>query len=477
MESKKNIGKLFRENLEQLDYTPSTKVWEQIELDLEKKERKRRFFLWFFFGAILCGLLVGGGYAFLSDTTTFITKEVKENSLSTGKTKSDSMFVTQDEEDKNNPLKKSIVDGNSEVTSVEQNPQTHSSEQKNSTNSLGKQQKTTSNKIQTNLKNKTAAYKKKLSSKNEDTVELSSSYVKNQRESSQTNSESTKESTINKLIDTENNIGNPNSDVLDEVVKKSAIDSLIATTNDVTKNKEIDTEEKDSLPLKKTEIETKEKDDEIVIAPYYGLNYGSYFGEFNALSNNRILQKNTETNSAYGILIRWMLGNKLGIQTGVGKINSRYSTTVEKTGPSFVNNQNVATEPSVNELNTMFANETKVKLTLESTYIEVPLEAYFVLRDKKLGLATTFGLSILLEDKNSVFAESEFVQKMRIGTLTTLAPTSATLNAKVNLFYKITPSLQVDLYPTFQYQVMGHTDSSNYSNFFLSVRTGLSYKF
>ncbi len=476
MESKKNIGNLFRENLKQLDYTPSSKVWEQIDLDLEKREQKRRFFLWFFFGAILSGLLIGGGYTHLSDTKS-ITKEVKENSLSTGKTESDSMFATQDEEDKNNPLKKSIVVGNSEESIVEQNPQTQSSEQKNSTNSLGKQQKTTSNKTQTNLKKKTVAYKKKLSSKNEDIVEMSSSYVKNQTKPSRTNSELTKKSAFNTSTEIENKTSISNREALIEVTKQSAIDSLIAAISEVEKNNKKETQEKDSLPLEKTEIETKEKENELVIAPYYGLNYGSYFGEFNALSNNRIIEKDSETNAAYGILIRWMFGNKLGIQIGAGKINSRYSTTVEKTGSSFINNQNVEIEQSLSELNAMFANETKVKLTLESTYFEVPLEAYFVLRDKKIGLATTFGLSILIEDKNSVFAESEFVQKMRIGTLTTLAPTSSTLNAKVNLFYKITPSLQVDLYPTFQYQVMGHTDSSNYSNFFLSVRTGLSYKF
>ncbi len=83
---------------------------------------------------------------------------------------------------------------------------------------------------------------------------------------------------------------------------------------------------------------------------------------------------------------------------------------------------------------------------------------------------------MLFGGKNTVFAESENIPKMEIGTLTTNLPTSATANAKLYLFYKITPSLHLDLYPSFQYQIMGNSDKSNYSGYFFSVRTGLSYK-
>ncbi|RZK02034.1 MAG: hypothetical protein EOO43_23555 [Flavobacterium sp.] len=121
-------------------------------------------------------------------------------------------------------------------------------------------------------------------------------------------------------------------------------------------------------------------------------------------------------------------------------------------------------------------NETKVKFTYESSHIEIPLEVYYIIKNKKIGIAGSAGMSLLFEGKNSVFAESENVRKLKIGKLETTLETNFTGNAKLYLFYKITPSLQLDLYPTFQYQIMGRTDSFVNSGYYFSVRTGFSYK-
>ncbi len=60
MESKKNIGKLFRDNLDQMDFSPSEKVWDRIEIGLEKKKKKRRFLFWLFFTVITTSMLTSG---------------------------------------------------------------------------------------------------------------------------------------------------------------------------------------------------------------------------------------------------------------------------------------------------------------------------------------------------------------------------------------------------------------------------------
>ena len=54
MESKKDIGNYFKENLEQLDFAPSQKVWDGIEVKLLQK-RKRRFAFWSLFAGIVIG--------------------------------------------------------------------------------------------------------------------------------------------------------------------------------------------------------------------------------------------------------------------------------------------------------------------------------------------------------------------------------------------------------------------------------------
>ena len=481
MESKKDIGKLFRENLEQLDYTPSAKVWEQIELDLEKKKKKRRFFIWFFFATIITSsLLIGLGYTF-SDGNPFTNKEVKENSVSNGKTsKTNTAVVAEEGNNESSDSKKATEKTNSNTTEVDkQNGENILNTNAKKSKTASKNNSKISNRNKSNSNSSVASTvgknKRERKNKNSNSALSGNSFKKGQTSSDKSIAEVQKTSSKETSLQSETPINN-NTTILN-TEKSIRIDSLIAATNDKKKIEKKNIKEKDSLKIKDSLTEDKEKpkEYEIVVAPYYGMNYNGYFGDFNSISNNTILEKKGDMRSAYGVLVRWMFGNKLGIQIGAGKINNRYFSTVEKNGNVFINTQNVDTDKPIAELNGIFASSTKVKFTYESSYIEVPLEAYYVLRDKKLGLATSFGISMLFGGKNSVFAESENVEKMKIGKLNTNSPTSATANAKLYLFYKITPSLQLDLYPTFQYQIIGNTDS-NYSSYFFSVRTGFSYK-
>ena len=304
------------------------------------------------------------------------------------------------------------------------------------------------------------------------------SLVKHSEKSGKPISESQKMSSKETLIGLETRTNTTKNSTIEDLKKRTPVDSLIASTTDK-KIKEKDKKEEESLVAKDSiaEIQEKSKKYEIVIAPYYGINYGGYFGNFNAISENPIIENKAASRDTYGILARWMFDERFGFQLGVGKINSRYFTTIEKTDYPFINTQNVDTEIPISELNGIFANETKVKFTYESSYIEVPIEFYYILKDRKFGAAASLGFSLLFEDKNSIFAESDNVQKLKIGTLTTNQPTSITGNAKLYLFYKITPALNIELYPSFQYQFMGSKNASDYTGYFFSVRTGLSYKF
>ena len=478
MESKKDIGKLFRENLEQLDYTPSTKVWEQIELDLEEKKKKRRFFIWFFFATLtICSLVIGLGYTF-SDKNSIINRDVKENSISNEKTnKNNNAIVTKEKNIENHDSKNAVKNTVSNTTKADK--------QNNKTilNINAKKDKVASkNNLQIGNKNKSnqnstlasTSLKVERKKKNNNAVLLKNSFKKSQKNSNKFIADAKKTASKETLHNSETPTNTTKNSITEIKEKLTTIDSIIASTT----NKKINKKTKDSLAVNDTiaDVQEKSKEYKIIIAPYYGLNYNGYFGDFNAISNNAILEKKSEMRSIFGIMARWMFSNKLGFQIGMGKINSRYFSTIEKNNYSFINTQNVSTELPITELNGIFANATKVKFTYESTYIEVPLEAYYVLRDKKIGLATSLGISLLFSGKNTIFAQSEGIAKINIGTLITNKSDGVTANAKLYLFYKITPSLQLDIYPSFQYQIMGNTNSSNYSSYFFSVRTGFSYK-
>ncbi|MES2748556.1 MAG: hypothetical protein V4648_09250 [Bacteroidota bacterium] len=473
MESKRDIGKLFRDNLEQLDYAPTQKVWEQIELDLGKKKKKRRFFLWFFFSCIVTGVIIGGFLYNVSNGNSFTHKEANGNSILNKEDGKSNSAIIAEENNTNSSSEKATVSSVSDENKSEKskNKNETSKKEKNNTDVVkNNSQKRYKNKAYSNPVNQPITYKKKKTSKKINAFSETQSFAEKRKKSDKLNNETEKQNSNETTLVSDTNKNN----AIKEIEKSISVDSLIAATNNKKAPKR-DKKPKDSLAVTDTIAETKTR--EIIVAPYYGINYGSYFGDFNAISNNTVLEEKAEMKDTYGVLVRWMFDNKLGIQIGVGKINSSYFSTIEKTGYSFINTQNVATDIPIDNLNGIFANETKVKFTYNSSYFEVPFEAYYIVMDKKFGIAASLGISWLFAGKNSVFAESENVEKMKIGTLKTTSSSSMTTNAKLYLFYKITPSLQLDLYPTFQYQIMGNTDSSNYSNYYFSVRTGLSYKF
>jgi len=264
-----------------------------------------------------------------------------------------------------------------------------------------------------------------------------------------------------------------------EEMKKTAQkkrDSIVAARKEEKKKNDPAQNPTDEEPKDSTKTEVAKSGYEITVAPYYGYNYTGNFGNGNFINDSKTSKKGSEFNTSYGVLIRIMGSSKIGMQLGVGIINSVYSADFTKESNSFINQNDVALSVPLEELNQLFPNQTKVTSRQETSFIEVPLEAYYVLSDKKFGMATSFGVSFLKFQKNEVFLESDDIERMKIGKLENIAPFSSSVNVKFNLFYKITPKLYFDLYPSFQYQFMGYKGVSNYHPYFFSIKTGLSYK-
>lgn len=264
-----------------------------------------------------------------------------------------------------------------------------------------------------------------------------------------------------------------------EEMKKTAQkkrDSIVAARKEEKKKNDPSKNPTDEEPKDSTKTETAKSGYEITVAPYYGYNYTGNFGNGNFINDSKTSKKGSEFNTSYGALIRIMGSSKIGMQLGVGIINSVYSADFIKESNSFINQNDIALSVPLEDLNQLFPNQTKVTSRQETTFIEVPLEAYYILSDKKFGMATSFGISFLKFQKNEVFLESDGVERMKIGKLENISPFSSSVNAKFHLFYKITPKLYFDLYPSFQYQFMGYKGVSNYHPYFFSIKTGLSYK-
>ncbi len=438
MESKKDIGKIFRNGLQGIDKSPSADLWQKIEADLDKKKRRKRA-LWLFSGIFLCIVFLGGSFLrmnFQNITPSGSERNLERNLEGNSETSSE-INLNGDQTKIDNDLKTKVDKLQSEKAVSERSI-------------VG----TNLNSSSANISN----FSKQNRKQNKNHQNKSLIFDPNR-----TDSETISQNNLNDGKGKRENIFVPNDST--------------STENTIAENKK--TEKKKQLPNTEKESEKKLEQpyDEFHVSAYCGLNYGGYFGDFTPISNNEITKESPQIQSVYGILGRFMFDENLGIQLGVGKIHNRYFSTIEKPGTDFINTQNVSTNMLISELNSVFQNETKVRFRYESEYVEIPLEAYYVVRERNVGVAFSAGVSMLLAGKNKIFASSENVEQMEIGHLKTTISSGFTANAKVYLFYKLTPSLQVELFPSMQYRIMGDTDNSNYSSYFFSVRSGLTYKF
>lgn len=477
MESKKDIGKFFRENLDQLNVAPSAMAWEGIEKDLKEKKKKRRFLIWFFIVAFVGGSI--STYTVLTFNHFTNSNPTKENkSVPSGKnTNSSSIIAIDSNRNKNDNTKNTQNSLVSESFSKNESNINSS----NNTNSV-----TSNNSISPSTRND-HKIDKKQSLKNKKSESLSTDYIakngKKQKKSITKNSSSTENDNrayTNNSSKTE--IGKTPLISEETTSEVNAEKSLTQTTIDSLnkKNNIVSEKEKSLTEIKKdstSEQPQKEDNFGVVIAPYYGYSYSGKFGSGNTLSEKfNVTDENGKLSQNFGILVRWMGTEKLGIQTGIGQVQLRRFTEVEKNNSLFAYANNINTENPMQSYETIFANDNKVTFHEEITYIEVPLEAYYSWSKNKIGLASSFGISIYFLNKNDVYLESENVSKFRVGSHNNITSQCFSANAKLNLFYKLSKRIQLDLYPEFQFQFMRYKDTSNYYPYYLSLKAGISYK-
>lgn len=488
MESKKNIGNFFKENLEQLDRSPSSFVWENIEKDLDKKKKKRRFIIWFFFVAFICGSTAT--YTLVDYHQINQRNSNNENVLTTdfnSKINKNSLGLTNSVNNENQTISNKEKKNLGLISSGKNDNQTLVNKNKKTTtkgNTL-----VTENSISKNSKkttNITYNYSKiDTSKKRKSKVKLIQSYAHKINKRTKSKLLSQKKSETNLLTSNDslpknnsniNLVSNLNSSDDSLITKnKSKGDSIFKKNIKITEKKKIiPTKEKDST----SDVVEKEKDKQLIIAPYYGYVFLGNFGKGNTLSKDyNILKEGSSITSTYGVLVRWMGTEKIGIQTGIGLINSNHFTKISKNESNFIDAKVIDLNTSAETINSIFTNSSQVIFTEENSFIEVPFEAYYIISNKKFGFATSFGISIFILNKNEIYLESDSVTKFKIGSSKNVAEQSFTANAKLNLFYKLSKRVQFDLYPEFQYQIMSYKDTPNYFPYYLSLKAGICYKF
>lgn len=534
MENKKDIGKLFKDNLSQLDYSPSEMVWDKIETDLKKDKKKRRFFFWFFLSSILIIGTTCYSYYYL-------------NSIQEQKNIEKSHTNTTRNQNQENSYR--LIDSNSNVNSNNNkeinnklhntNPNTISNEierkKSNNTKTSNKNlnpfnQKAVSNKNQNKIANKKTKRNSNnsIESNNKNFIENSKgrktnyfnsktkSLAKNSKISIVTasfkntnNTNFSKKQQQNIYANETNHLKNKkkkNKNKKDNkigntipVINSASKESTSAALNkeNFENSKAINLTEIDScnldenciIPVEKTQKkpekkklpETKKdsvikpKSKTFIISPFAGFNNNFKIGTENKYGNEEVVDQPKKYGNLFGLKLKWMFSERTGIQSGVSINTLYYNTTVKKqNGNLETESIELNQEPSA--INTPFNADEKVTFQQHLRYIEIPFEAYHYFNTKKLSHATSFGLSFYFPLKNQVNAYSDKITKMNIGKSQAYLKQGYGLNLNYYLNYNLSNKIQIFITPAAQFQFLGNLDYVQSTSYTFSISTGINYK-
>lgn len=229
-----------------------------------------------------------------------------------------------------------------------------------------------------------------------------------------------------------------------------------------------------------------------------------YYGDFGgsgidpSFSDN---SKSGEINFSYGVQVSYNVSPKIKVRTGVSNVDLSYntdgiafaaSTTSRRiTGANFNENARdlkIGDARSVrraialqNDLFPENANTTRaINGTLQQRvgFVEIPVEAIYVVSDKRIGLQVVGGLSTLFLNNNEVFLNTADGFQNNLGSANGINDVSFTTNIGLGLDYKMTDKIKFNVEPSLKYQLNAFDESvGDFRPYFIGLYTGVSYRF
>jgi len=357
--------------------------------------------------------------------------------------------------------------------------------------------------------------------------------IKNKSELDKIN-ESSKSSTNTTVADanTTKASSKTNQNPQNEVKDKSEIDALLKSTktstnttvadvnskeNETTSDIEINTtedlqnKEKESTNAIENAIaeaeDTDEKEEEEEklnrwsVSPNVAPVYFSSLGEGSSIDDQFISNsKESDINMSYGIAGSYTINKKLKVRAGINRVDLGYTTNdvliFENSNENLFardnnrmpnvdvsasqNRYSIYSSGSFNFENAPATLLTKEKGSLDQQlgFIEVPIEIEYTLVEKKLGVNLIGGFSTLFLNQNDIYAVFNNGERARIGGASNVKDMSYSANFGIGLDYNFSSQWQLNLDPTFKYQINTFNNTSgDFQPFFIGVYTGLSFKF
>ncbi len=516
MKDKINIDKLFDQGFKNFEATPSPRVWENIQAELNKKKRNRKPIpLWIKYGgvaALLALLLTVGNWIYtpIEQIPNSITNEnivdpvekIQGNEDIPNSELPESQVAT--EQDNNNILNESAENVITSTDTTFKNDKNSESVRKSTKTAIA------TNKFENNQPITKERQHKNLKGQN---------YPKTNTNKEVAISENSSELTVNKYATTdirkntekENLEGEGNKIIFKEVDGKISVakkseeikkeDPAKTETGHDSKNKksildaiaEKEEVEEDLLENKK-QIPEQRWNVTPNVAPVYYSSFGNGSSIDPDFDNN---PQKGDVNMSYGLQVSYALSPRLSVRTGLNNVDLSYSTSdiLIGTGPvsdalssvDYGGKQIVVTAINRSSLNTSGTNNFG-DITLKSTsgdarliqninYYEVPLELKYAVINNKFGVNIIGGLSTMFLGNNEISVKADNFSSV-LGEANNLSSVSFSTNVGLGLDYKLSKKFIFNIEPMFKYQLNPYTDSSvNFKPYYLGVYSGLSFKF
>jgi len=477
MKEKKNIDRLFQEQLRDFEAIPDNQVWLNIEAELKKDKKRKIIPLWLKYSGIAAAFLLG--FLTLNTNKTFKLKPKNDLVLNTKipkdssntklfhPTKSSKKPQVVNNSKENGQYKKEIIATNfSESKTKTGKDNTSKGSLAATVYNKRKQNDAEVLRPKNNLKLKPSATNEGntnfgLSNVEKNSVGTTNSVVTIPNPSKENNTLAEKEDAKKQLS---NNLESPNE--LEKILKtatapKKAVASHSKNKWQITPN----------------------------IAPIY-LNTNSGGSPIDEQLSD--YEKKSDKSLSFGIGVQYAAGKKIVIRTGINKVVLGYSTNnvLYSAGLTANNLRNIEYFPNnaveiVNKANysllttpeKQIQNTNTGSLNQKMGYYELPMEVSYAILNKKFGINLIGGFSTFFLNENTISLVSP-QSNIELGEANNLNQVHFSSNVGLGFKYQFSKSFQINVEPLLKYQL--NTFSNNSADFkplFIGLYSGISYGF
>jgi len=480
----KDIGKAYKESLQDQNLSPHNRVWERIEEQLDTPKR-RTFPLWLLFGGLALLIAIPSSIYLYSTYNSTQTTETPSN-----------VSTTKIDNSKNSDINDDIYTISTSKDSTTINSTTYNSKDSeqieaqatstisSTTNgSLSNRNSSSNNRTRTNSTKK-GSQLNTLSSTKTNLYNTGSSRTSNWSDSNVSNNQtSSRPNSVSNYSNSQNRNDTTNTSDNRLYINSTSSKDLSANKLNAYPIAELGTlafTKHDLGFTTKQEKEDRKNKRTVSIKAYGGPQYfGSLKDGYSIDETLAGKPTEKEVTFNYGAALVFELTKKSNISVGIGKTDLKYTV---KQADSINFQGNLVNAPSYfniqlnNNDTSILGNFSSIDFTQELSYLEFPVLYYYSPIKNKLSLDIYGGPSFLALIENRIIAQSTNGNSLQIGQANNLGKFSVGLNLGIGVSYQLSNKFNIGLEPIFKYYINTFNNNSNFKPYSLGVNLGIRFK-